>query len=343
MSENPLTIFQGELERREQEIVNTLPSTIKPEQFLNAAIIAVKQNTELLTVDRRSLHKAVTQAARDGMMPDGKEGVILIQKERVKVKRNGRDEYEWTLGARWQPMTFGIRKRALEIAGIIIDTDVVHENDFFECEGGDNARIVHKRPKLGTPRGPKIGAYAIFRRGSEILHREVMDAEQIAVVKECSKQPNGMLWTKFEEEAWRKSVLRRGIKSVPTAVELRQIFDRDDEANFSFAHMGPTRIAPPPIPSPPAIPSAPIEEVEMDGRPFEDPSEANAPPLQPEPEMEVEIPELSTIKALFGSARSRKSVAAMEQRMRAGIMLMDEDTRAAAVEIIQAAKGRVGA
>jgi recombinational DNA repair protein RecT len=325
MSENPLTIFQGELESREQEIVNTLPSTIKPEVFKNAAIIAVKRDPGLLNVNRRSLHQAVTAAARDGMMPDGKEGVIIADKN----------------GARWQPMAYGIRKRCRELDNIVIDCQVVYKNDHFLWSQGDDARLEHHPAPLDTAPGLMIGAYAIFRKGSEILHREVMRKDEIEAVRSVSKQPNGLMWSKFTSEAWKKTVLRRGIKTVVVSDKLRTILERDDEAHFDLNHQ---RLAPPPIP--PAIPAPPIHEIEeveqVNGRPFEESVEQEA-PEEAQPEPEVEIPELSTIKALFGSARSKKSIAAMEQRMKPGIMLMDEDTRAAAVEIIQAAKGRVSA
>jgi hypothetical protein len=48
-------------------------------------------------------------------------------------------------------------------------------------------------------------------------------------VRAISKQPNGLLWGKFTEEAWRKTVVRRGIKSVPCSEKLRAAVERHDE------------------------------------------------------------------------------------------------------------------
>ena len=241
--------FEGELRVREAELATLLPSHISRERFINMAIIAAKNNQDLVRCDRRSLHAAVTKAAEDGLQPDGREGVINVYKGQ----------------ACWIPMTHGIRKRAREICGMIIDAQVVHEHDFFEHQQGDDPKIIHKPPPLGTPRGKMIGAYAIFKQNGEILHREVMDAEQIAKVKSCVKAQNGLLWTTFEDQAWRKTVVRRGIKTVPSVPDaLQRIVSRDDD-QYEFVPNGdgPKRAALldiPDIPDVPAIADATQDE-----------------------------------------------------------------------------------
>lgn len=221
-------IYEAELRdsRRAEELAKILSATtVNRDAFMVTAIVAVKRNPELLRCDRRTLHNAVTAAAQDGLMPDGHEGVILPQWE--KIKSNGREQS--ILTARWQPMIHGIRKRARELGDVIVDAQVVHEADVFDWQQGDAPHITHK-PECRGARGAMIAAYAIFRRGTEILHREVMLADQIQAVKGISKQPNGIMWTRFEGEAWRKSVVRRGIKSVPAIPEkLRTIVERFDE------------------------------------------------------------------------------------------------------------------
>ena len=144
----PFEGFKNELVARQDEIAALLPSTITREAFVNTAIVAVKNNPALLECDRRSLHKAVTAAAQDGMRADGKEGVILPQNEKITV--DGKDT--WIKTARWQPMAYGIRKRAKEMDNIVVDTAVVHENDRFVWTQGDDARIEHTPAPLGTDR-----------------------------------------------------------------------------------------------------------------------------------------------------------------------------------------------
>ena len=226
----PFQAFQDEIVQREDEIASILPPHIPVDRFKSTAIIAIKENPDLLGVDRRSLHKAITQAAEDGLMPDGREGIITIYHEKRKRQNaNGAWIEERVPVANWSPLLFGIRKRAREVCGIVIDTDIVYEKDSFRRRGGDNPCIEHEPPMLGQDRGKAVGVYAIFRKGNEILHREVMDASQVQDVRSQSRQKDSLMWTKFWTEGWRKSVLRRGIKTVPATPEFDRVVKRWDE------------------------------------------------------------------------------------------------------------------
>ena len=218
--------FETELREREQSIVLMLPSHVSRERFINSAIAAVKQTPDLLFCTPRSLFSAITKSAQDGLLPDGREGIITAYNEKQK-------DNSYLKVAQWNPMAWGLRKRARELDGIIVSTAVVHENDEFTYREGDEPRIEHKPAPLKEDRGNMIGVYAIFRRGSEILHREVMNAAQVGQIQAQSKSSSGLMWTKFAGEAWRKSVLRRGFKSVPVSETLETIIHRDDEA-FAF-------------------------------------------------------------------------------------------------------------
>lgn len=253
-------VFRDELMQRDEELASLLPSTVTLDAFRNVAIIAVKKNPDLLKCDRRSLHNQITAAAIDGLIPDGKEAVILPQKEKVKDEE-GKDK--WVMAARYQPMTHGIRKRARELDGIIIDAKVVCKNDAFECEEGDSPFIKHKPTPLDQDPGQMIGAYAIFRKGDSILHREILRQAHVMAIKAISKQPDGLMWTKFEEEAWRKSAIRRGIKTVPCSDNLRTIVERFDDLHdvgngSRVIEAEANKIAIPPPSPPPGRKAAPI-------------------------------------------------------------------------------------
>lgn len=249
--------FESELLERENAIASMLPSNINLERFKNTAIAAVKQNPELLECTPRSLFQAITRSAQDGILPDGREGVIGSYN--TKVKRRGQEF--WEKQAQWNPMVFGLRKRARELDGLLIDSQVVHEKDKFVWHQGDDPHIEHEPATLGTDRGKMIGAYAIFKREDKtIIAREVMDCKAIETVREQSKQPDGLMWKKFTSEAWRKTVARRGFKSVPVSEGMQQILQRDDEANFDFTDR-PEAIVLTPPPAPPPAPklAAPTE------------------------------------------------------------------------------------
>lgn len=218
--------FEAELKQREQAIVSMLPPHVGKQRFIASALAAVKQTPDLLTATPRSLFTAITKSAQDGLLPDGREGVITLYKEKQK-------DDSWHVVAQWNPMTFGLRKRARELDGVIVNAQVVHENDRFVRHEGDEPRIEHDPAPLGQSRGVMIGAYAIIRNDTAILHREVMNKEQIEAVRAQSKAQNSLMWSKFTEEAWRKTVIRRAMKSVPCSDTLDTIVRRDDDT-FDF-------------------------------------------------------------------------------------------------------------
>jgi recombination protein RecT len=335
----PYDVFKEELAGRRTELTSLLPSTLSAEEFINTAIIAVKKNPDLLRCDRRSLHNAISAAAFDGLKPDGKEGVIIQQWEKVKI--NGREQS--ILTARWQPMTHGIRKRARELDDILIDTSAVHANDSFDYELGDNPFIHHKPAPLFQPRGEIIGCYAIFRKDGVILHREVMSRADVEQVKSISKQPDGLMWTKFEGEAYRKSVVRRGIKSVPsTSPRLKTIVERFDEL-----HTIDLDDTPPPLPAEDAP-----RHIEANSTPAVDTRAAQrqrmialrggkaaagtiAPEPTPEPERSPEEMALDEIGAQLDGGADPEAV---EAEWAGRIMRMSQGAREAAIDKIRRAK-----
>lgn len=210
--------FRSELDQRADKIAALLPPTISRERFLHYARIAVSNQPRLLLCHRVSLHNAIMKAATDRLVPDGREGVIIPREEKGGL-----------LTATWQPMAHGIRKRAAE-HGIIIDAKVVCAKDKFEWEEGLNPVLRHVPTPLDADPGDMIGAYAVFRREGRVLHFEVMRKGQILAVKAISKQQNGLMWSKFEDQAWIKTVVRRASKSVPEMPELvQQVIERHDD------------------------------------------------------------------------------------------------------------------
>lgn len=246
--------FQAMLFERKDDLANLLPSNVRVERFISAAVAAAKHNPDLLFADQRSLFNALTKAAQDGLLPDGREAHINIYNTNL-AKRGESDN--WVKMAQYNPMVYGLRKRAMELASIIIDAQVVHAGDKFDEEMGDNPHIVHKPAKMGEPRGDMVGAYAIFRDSHQtILHRERMDKIEIEKVREQSKNPDGLMWKKFASEGWRKTVIRRGIKTVPVSEDFERIVRREDE-NFDFSEdnnkTAAPALIPPTPPEPPAI------------------------------------------------------------------------------------------
>jgi phage RecT family recombinase len=252
--------FQTEVKARESDFAAMLPPHVRKDRFIAAAIAAVKQNPDLLFADKRTLFSALVKAAQDGLLPDGREGIINIYNTEVTKGK-------WIKQAQWNPMIYGLRKRARELDAMLIDAQVVYANDDFLWQQGDDPKIEHTPAKLGTPRGEMIGAYAIYKREDKtVLHREVMDKTQITTTRNQSKAPNSLMWTKFETEGWRKTVVRRGIKSVPVSESLEQIVRRDDDMfDFNQATIEPPapKLSPPPAPKAPSAPKAEQKPIDV--------------------------------------------------------------------------------
>lgn len=205
-----------------------LPSNIPLDRFKATFITAVAHNPEILQCDMQSIKTALMKAAVDNLLPDNREAAL------VPFNTKGKDaegKERWMKIAQYMPMVQGIRKRALELGGARIFSECVYENDFFDAVLGDDPHIEHKPAKLGQVRGEIIGAYAIFKdEKGEILHRELMPREDIEAARNVSRAKDGPGWKNFYGEFARKTVVRRGSKSVPSIPEkLRTIIERDDD------------------------------------------------------------------------------------------------------------------
>lgn len=207
------------------EIEAVLPRNVTFNRFQASIATALRKNPELLECYLPSLINAALQSAHDGILPDGKEGAIVAHNVKYQEKPD-----KWRKEAVWFPMVAGLRKRIMQ-SGLVSDvkTKVVYANEAFDWEEGLNQRLVHK-PILGNAqRGKPIAAYAIawLRDGTETF--EVMSGDEIREVQKEAK--TAFVWTKWEGEMWRKTVLRRFRKSLPAGRDVL-----DTEAKIMFPH-----------------------------------------------------------------------------------------------------------
>lgn len=219
-----------------------LPPNVSIDRFIRTALTGIQQNPAVCEADRQSLYLAIQRCAGDGLLPDGREAALAIYGGKVN----------------YMPMVLGIIKR-LATAGITIDAQVVRENDTFEQEFGDDARIVHKAPRLGQDRGELIGAYAIAKLPNGMVMREVMDKDQIEQVRMASRSANGVPWKQWYDEMARKTVLRRLAKRLPILdASVADTFAADDDMmDFAAGNAGAGDTPPPQQPAAPTGPRRP--------------------------------------------------------------------------------------
>lgn len=226
------------IERMRPQIAASLPPGVDPERFTRVAMNAIQTMPELLDpqIERASVYNACLRAAQLGLMPDKREGAIVIVNEKRKGA-NGQDK--WVKVAQFRDMIGGLRKLAAEF-GFDLVARSVYENDEFDYELGDEERIHHKAPKLGQARGNLIGAYAIATRLRDgRKYRLVMDMGQINKRRDVAQTK--AVWDKWPSEMGEKTVARSLFKVLPLtdgSEESRERFDRlvnDEDEVESFA------------------------------------------------------------------------------------------------------------
>lgn len=234
-----LPTIRDELERMGPEFEKALPRHIPVERFKRVLMTAISMNPDLVYAERRTLWSAAMRAAQDGLLPDGREGAMVIFN--TKVKQGGQER--WEQQVQWMPMIAGIRKKVRN-SGEIVDwyAEVVHAKDAFEYELGDDPFIRHK-PHLGEDRGPIIAAYSICTLKGGFKSRDVMPVDRINRVRQAAKSPDSPAWTKWFDEMCKKVVARRHSKVLPMNTDLDDLMRRDDEL-YDLEGAGDRNVAP---------------------------------------------------------------------------------------------------
>lgn len=195
-------------------------------RFTQVVVRAVQEQPDLLLADRTSLFLACQTAAQDGLLPDRKDGALVV----YNTKKGDR----WVKQVQWQPMIGGLRKK-LAAHGFSLRSEIVYSNDDFVYEMGDDPKLIH-RPDVFGDRGNIRGAYAIATDEHGNMYRETMTLEELEKVRASSKNPQGGAWATWTTEMYRKTVCKRLFKQLPLIpTDLVELIDRDNE---EYVHVG---------------------------------------------------------------------------------------------------------
>ena len=226
-----LAEIETQLAERVTEFAEALPSHIRPEHFQRAAMTALQQNAKLIEVDRRSLFTALKRCAQDGLIPDGREAVLVIYRDRDRGSI-----------AQYQPMIAGIRKLVLQSGEISrFDQQIIYDGDVWDYEEGDNPHIKH-RPALDN-RGKPILVYSIAQFRDGTLSRDVMSVADVQKRREQSQAKDGEAWRKWWDEMAFKTVAKHHAKRLPMSVEARNALARDDDGGTVMPVLSPSALA----------------------------------------------------------------------------------------------------
>ena len=176
-----LVAFINEPARR-AEIARALPEDINADRFERMTQTAIIRDPKLLEADRASLWLALLAAAQAGLVPDGKQSVILVYHNKKSNKKE----------ATFITMIGGLRDVLAEY-GWTLQTSVIYANDEFAADVGEQ-RVIHHPVRVGQERGPIEGAYAqaVHRDGRRLI--EVMPLEDIHAVRDKAPKVPSSQW-----------------------------------------------------------------------------------------------------------------------------------------------------
>jgi recombination protein RecT len=181
-----------------QQVALALPEGMKPERFVRVMVTALLDNPDLAKADFNSIFQAGLHAAKDGLLPDGREAAFVMFKDK----------------ATYMPMIGGFRKIAAEY-GWSLRTRVVYANDEFEHVLGLEETITHRPVRPGVERGSLFAAYAVATHKDGRRELEVMYEEDIAKARAVSRAKDKGPWVEWPERMWEKTAGRRLFAKLP--------------------------------------------------------------------------------------------------------------------------------
>lgn len=192
-----------------------LPNHISLEKFMRVTQTAVSGNPALLNADRNSLFAACMVSAQQGLLPDGREAALVMFKDKVT----------------FMPMIAGILKKIRNSGELsTITAEIVYKNDEFKYWIDSDGQHLEHKPMMFGERGDAIGTYALAKTKDGAVYIEVMTAEQVAAVRKSSRSATSGPWAgEFSLEMWKKSVIRRLAKRLPSSTDLDMTLSADEE------------------------------------------------------------------------------------------------------------------
>lgn len=221
-----LVVFKDQLDQREEQFKAALPAHIPVERFMRVVLTAVQNNPDLLGASRQSFFNSCMRSAQDGLLPDGREGAIVIFN--TKEKRDGRDV--WIRKAQWMPMVFGILKKIRNSGEVAtITARVVYGGDAFRYWIDDTGEHLTYEPSDNPDRSVVRRVFAMAKTKDGELFVEPLTPEDIEKIRNVSRSKDKGPWVDWWEEMAKKSAIRRLAKRLPMSTDLDDLIRRDDD------------------------------------------------------------------------------------------------------------------
>lgn len=211
--QSPLMVIRGNVERMLPDFKAALPEHIPAERFVRTALTAIQLNPDIAACEPKTVYAACMKAAQDGLVLDGREAALVKFNQKMKIDGNER----YVNVAQYMPMVQGILKKARNSGEIsYIAARVVYDKDRFHVVYGDEESLTHE-PFLDGEPGEMRLAYMVAKLKDGQIVREIMTKAQIEKVRSKSRSADRGPWKDWPEEMWRKTVIRRGAKYLPSS------------------------------------------------------------------------------------------------------------------------------
>ena len=212
---NPLTISVNTIKAPEFQsiLLKSLPKEINVDKFTHAVVTALRNAPHLFVeCDRNSLYNAIVDAARRGLIPDGKQGALVPFN--TKVGQN------YVKKAQFMIMPQGIIDSLAKV-GITVYAQSVYENDEAKFWSDDKGQHVDFKYDPFASRGERVGSFACAQTKDGKTYVETANLDYIERVKKVSRQRDtkGNLygpWIEWPEKMEQKTALHLICKRLPT-------------------------------------------------------------------------------------------------------------------------------
>lgn len=224
--ENPAAELRPLIQQMTPQFEIALPAHIPAERFARVIMTAVTADPDLAKADRASLFTACLQAANDGLLPDKKEGALIVYS--VNAAKRG-ESPRWTKMVQWQPMWQGILKKVRNSGQLKELTPfVVYGGDHYRYWVDDAGEHVEYEPSDNPDKSAVrwVVVRAATKDGGVYIER--MTAADVEKVRAASKAPNSPAWSGWWDQMAIKSVFRRLAKRLPLSTDLDDLIRRDD-------------------------------------------------------------------------------------------------------------------
>ena len=233
------------MERKIQDILPLVNGDrTRAERTIRVAANAISKVPALANADRNKLWLAVQEVVQMGLTFGSRGAYLVPYKSDVTVIVSPHGLIELAFRS---PLVKSIQAR------------VVREKDTFDVTYAPEQEVHHK-PFLNGDAGPLVACYAIIdlTTGGRVV--EWMKREDVMKTKAVSRSASSPAspWVAWEDEMWRKTVLKRAMKYVPQSEELMLALAKDDED--SVFDNPPSRAVPSAMATVRSAIAAPVEE-----------------------------------------------------------------------------------